>query len=423
MSTDSLSPAVSKPEHVPASAVYDFDYFADPRMIENSHERVLEIVREAPPVFWTPRNGGHWIIAGHAAVFQASRDPQSFTVEGRAFEEIQRIKATLPPGAPEPLVALPNSVDPPHHATYRGPLQAVFSPKAMIAMKSQIAELAAELIEAVKPHGRCEFMSAVAEPLPVTVFLKLFGLPVDRQLEYRAVVKEHFTSRDIDPTSTQRRLREVADIMRDTIIERRENPADDIISLLWRTEFNGKAATLNDLENYCVMLFLAGLDTVMNGMGLGVCHLAENSQLQADLRARPELIPEATEEMIRRYTFTLPVRWIRQDTVLEGAPMKKGERALLFLPAADLDPSEFPNPEAFDLARENKVHIAFGGGPHRCLGSHLARIELQTLYEELLSRLPPFERDLEEPLRYHGGHVWGPDELHLVWPLDAAAGV
>ena len=95
--------------------------------------------------------------------------------------------------------------------------------------------------------------------------------------------------------------------------------------------------------------------------------------------------------------------------------MRKGERAFLFLPAADLDPREFENPELFDLKRENKVHIAFGTGPHRCLGSHLARIELQVLYEELLARLPEFRLDPTFPIRYHGGHVVGPDSLHLLW--------
>jgi cytochrome P450 len=410
-----LSVAVAKPEHVPASAVYDFDFFADPRMIENSHARVLEIVRDAPPVFWTPRNGGHWIIAGHSAVFRASRDPESFTVEMVPFEDIQAMKAALPPEAPKPLIPLPNSIDPPRHATYRAPLQGVFSPKAMLALKGDIASLAADLIEAVKPQGRCEFMSAIGEPVPVTVFLGIFGLPLERRQAYRALVKEHMAAQNFDAGGSQRRLRKVADIMRDTILDRRDNPRNDMISMLWQTEFNGQPATLDDLENYCVMLFLAGLDTVMNGMGMGVRHLADNPQLQAELRTRPKLIPDATEELIRRYTFTIPPRFVTKDLVFEGLPMKKGEVALLFLPAANLDPKEFPNSERFDLSREKKAHIAFGTGPHRCLGSHLARIELQTLYEQMLARLPEFRLDPEQPLRYHGGNVWGPDELHLVW--------
>ncbi|HEX8057125.1 MAG TPA: cytochrome P450 [Novosphingobium sp.] len=410
-----MSPAVPRPPHVPESVVYDFDFYADPALIEDAHARALELAQEAPPVFWTPRNGGHWILRGHSAVFKASRDPSAFTVELVPYDEIQRQKAALQPGEPEPLMSLPNSVDPPHHAIYRAPLQRVFSPKAILALKGEMQTLAADLIEAVKPQGRCEFMATIAEVMPVTVFLKLFGLPVERQKEYRAVVKEHFSAPSFDHAGSQRRLRDVAAIMRETILERRDNPRDDIISSLWQSEFYGKPATLNDLENYCVMLFLAGLDTVMNGMGLGARHLAAHPALQAELRANPRLIPEATEELIRRYTFTIPVRFVAQDQVFEGVTMKRGEMALIFLPAADLDASEFPKPEHFDLVRENKVHIAFGTGPHRCLGSHLARIELQTLYEEMLARLPEFRLDPAEPLRYHGGNVWGPDELFLEW--------
>jgi cytochrome P450 len=95
--------------------------------------------------------------------------------------------------------------------------------------------------------------------------------------------------------------------------------------------------------------------------------------------------------------------------------MKRGDRAILYYPLANLDPEEFPDPDRFDLGRENKVHLTFGGGPHRCLGSHLARIELQTLYEEMLRRLPAFRLDPDRPVRYRCGPVTGPRELHIRW--------
>lgn len=258
-------------------------------------------------------------------------------------------------------------------------------------------------------------MAEVAEPMPVQVFLKMFGLPLDKQGQYREIVKAHLSNPEPDARESMKKLVNIAAIMHDTLIERRDNPQNDIISLLWKTEIDGKPTTLDDMENYCVVLFIAGLDTVMNGIGHGVRHLASNPALQAQLRANPKLIAEASEELLRRYTFTVPPRIVGKDMAFEGAEMRKGERAFLFLPAADLDPREFENPELFDLKRENKVHIAFGTGPHRCLGSHLARIELQVLYEELLVRLPEFRLDPAHPIRYHGGHVVGPDTLHLIW--------
>ena len=413
---DSYSPTVPKPDHVADALVYDFDHFHDPEMLTRGYDRLLEVARETPPVFWTPRNGGHWIISSHAAVFEASRAPERFTTMPVTWETLQAMMAATPEGEPLPLIAAPNSIDPPHHAAYRGPLQSVFAPKAMLGLKDSIRELAVELLEAVKPDGGCEFMSSVAEPLPVTVFLRLFGLPVERQRQYRDLVKKHFsTSAKRDGATTLMRLRELADVMHDTIVDRRDNPKDDIISMLWQAVFDGRPATMHDLESYCVMLFSAGLDTVMNGMGLGVDHLARNPDLQARLRAEPGLIVEASEEIMRRYTFTTPLRFSVLDQEFAGATIKQGEIALLFLPFADLDPAEFPEPANFDLARENKTHIAFGGGPHRCLGSHLARIELQVLYEEILARLPLFRIDPERPVAYHGGYVLGPEKLYLKW--------
>ena len=414
MSVTDLSPVVPKPEHVPDALVYDFDFHADPGLIARGHDRLAEVAREAPPVFWTPRQGGHWIVRSHSAVHRAQRAPEIFSNSPVPYEAIKAYNDTQPDDK-KALIPLPITVDPPHLEVYRKPLNRAFSPKNMMGLKDRIRELAAELVENVRADGHCEFMSAIAEPLPTTVFLELFGLPQDRQRAYRDLVFEHLHSQDRDQRAVQGRLRVVADTMRDTILERRDNPGDDLLSTLWQSDFNGQPATLHDIENFAVMLFLAGLDTVMNAMGLGARHLAMNPDLQRTLRADPSLVPEAAEEILRRYTFTVPPRFVVQDTEFEGAPMKQGEMVLMMLPTADLDPEEFKDPVEYNLARENKAHIAFGTGPHRCLGSHLARIELQVLYEEMLSRLPEFRLDPDKPLTFHGGNVIGPDQVHLIW--------
>lgn len=210
------------------------------------------------------------------------------------------------------------------------------------------------------------------------------------------------------------RQRGVADAMRDVIEARRDDPKDDLISAMWRMQVDGEPTTINDMENYCILLFIAGLDTVMNGMGHGIRHLAQDLPLQNRLRENPALIGDAVEELLRRYTFTVPPRRVAKDTVFQGVEMKAGERLFLFLPGADLDPSEFPEPDKVDIERQ-QVHIAFNAGPHRCLGSHLARIELQIAYEQMLSRLPEFRIDPAHKPTFHGGNVIGVDTLHLVW--------
>ncbi|MGL4563715.1 MAG: cytochrome P450, partial [Halioglobus sp.] len=311
--------------------------------------------------------------------------------------------------------AYPINIDPPLHGKYRVPLQRVFAPKTINALAGSIRQLAGELIDKVVDKGRCEFMADIAEPLPVIVFLRMLGLPLEKLPEYRALVKEHLSQNDPDMAKSIKRLQQVAAAMRDTVLERRESPRDDIISMLWQAEIDGRPTTLEDLENYGVLLFIAGLDTVMQGMGHGVRHIAGDAALQEELRADPKRVPEATEELLRRYTFTVPPRRVNKDLVFQGVEMKRNERAMLFLPGADLDPAEFPEPAKFDLRREGKPHIAFNAGPHRCLGSHLARVELNIVYEELLKRLPAFRLDPERPAKFKGGHVIGVEELHLVW--------
>jgi len=404
-----------RPDHVPDALVYDFDMYYDPAFVADPHARVLDLLDNAPPIFWTPYNGGHWVCLSHAANFEAARDTEAFSNEAMPHDQLQAVLAAMPVDAPRIPMAYPINLDPPLHAKYRIPLQGVFSPKTINTLKDSIRALAKELIADIAGRGECEFMSAVAEPLPVQVFLKMLGMPLDKLPEYRALVKAHLAEIAPDPTSAMARLQKVAEIMREPMLERRDDPQDDIISMLWQVKIDGEPTTLEDLENYGVLLFIAGLDTVMQGIGHGVRHLAMNPELQARLRADPDLIAEATEELLRRYTFTVPPRRVARDLTFQGVEMKAEERLMLFLPGADLDSSEYPDAGHFDLDREGPAHIAFNAGPHRCLGSHLARVELNILYEELLAGLPQFRLDPDKPARFCGGHVIGVEELHLLW--------
>ena len=411
-----ISPAAPTPAHVPSSLVYDFDLFHDPGILTDPHTRILEIIKNAPPIFWTPRQGGHWVLLGYSANFEAARDWEAFSSEVVPQAQIKAAMAAMPPGTPHMPQPVPINVDPPDHTKYRMPLASPFGPKAILALKDSIRTLAVELIEKVRSQGHCEFMAAVAEPMPVRVFLKLMGLPVERQTEYRALVKAHLSSGNEGPKEMMAKLQKITASMRPTLLERRENPKEDLISMLWNLKIDGKETTMDDMEDFGVLLFIAGLDTVMNGMGFGIRHLALNPDLQAKLRENPALIPDTMEEVLRRYSFTVPPRRVAKDMVFEGVQMKSGDRAIMFLPGADLDPRQFKSPEQFDIGRE-ETHIAFGAGPHRCLGSHLARTELQILYEEVIARMPTFRLDPAHPPVFHGGHVIGLDSLHLLWDV------
>src|SRR5262249_44372436 len=161
---------------IPDSVVYDFDMFADPEYLKDPHERIRDLVKNAPPVFWTPRYGGHWMICSHAAIFNAARDVETFTSQILPRAYLQEMLPRLPPGTPHIPPAIPITLDPPEHTKYRMPLNRPFGPKAINELKDSIRSLTNELIDGVLPKGRCEFMHEIAEIVPVKVFLKMMGL-------------------------------------------------------------------------------------------------------------------------------------------------------------------------------------------------------------------------------------------------------
>jgi cytochrome P450 len=408
------STLAARPAHIPEAAVYDFDIFLDPELRRDPHQRLRQVIQEAPPVFWSPRNGGHWMAIGFEAAFEVARDWERFTSALISPELAARLMEVMPPGTKHIPRSVPTTLDPPEHGKYRAPLAAPFGPKAIKARTEQIRELAGALIDAVAPKGSCDFISAVAEPLPVQVFMKMMGLPLERLAEFRRLVQVVLGPGMLEQGETTKRMRMVADAIDDVILARKDDRRDDLISLLWASDIDGQPMTLESVEDFAVILFVAGLDTVINGMGYGVRHLAGDPELQNRLRADPSLIPAALEELLRRYTFTAPPRRIAKDIEFFGWELKANEQIMMYLPAADLDPTAFEAPERFDIARE-KAHLAFGAGPHRCIGSHLARLELQVLYEEVLKRLPPFRLDPDNPPSFRTSFILSMESLQLRW--------
>ncbi len=355
------------------------------------------------------------MAVGYEEAFRILREPETFSSALMPVDSAgQAEPAILPDGRRIPMMT-PIMMDPPLHTKLRAPLQKTFSPKTVMALGEKIEALAASLVEDVAPLGHADFVAAVTEPLPVRIFLEMMGLPDDRIGEFRAMVREVLEPRGFDAVEEVMRMRRIGDAMLGQIQARRDDPRDDIISLLWSVEIDGEPMTLELMEDYCCLLFVAGLDTVINAMTYGIRHLARNPGLQAELRADPDAITEATEELLRLYSFTGPVRRVTKDTELAGRMLKESDIVFVYLGGVDLDPREFPQPGNFDLDRENKNHLIFGAGPHRCLGSHLARIELQTLYRVVLDRLPEFRMDPDERAVFHPGNVLSVSKLPIRW--------
>jgi cytochrome P450 len=356
------------------------------------------------------------MFLSHDAVTGAMRDYSTFSSEHFSNEAFAEMMADLPEEERIP-APVPICIDPPAHTKLRQPLQATFSPKAVAAREGEIRKLAERLIDAIADKGRSEFQHDVSDVYPVEIFLGMFGLPVDKEREYRDLAIKHLSVISPDLADNFLMMQSIASVLRDTIIDRRTNPKNDIISLLWTLEIEGEPMTLDLMLSYCVILFIAGLDTVVNALGFGVRHLAMDTKLQNELRANPALIPDAVEEILRRYAFVAPIRMMKKDAEYMGVQLKEGERVMMFIPGATIDPKIYPEPTTFKMDRGDASHMAFGTGTHHCLGAHLARLELRVMYETILKKLPEFRLDPENPPTFHGSIIAGPSTVNLVWKV------
>ena len=392
------------PAHVDPSRVIEYDIYHDRRYAEagDVHEAMYRLCEEVGRgIFWTCSNGGHWLITDHELLFEAARSPELFS----------SAKVTIPAVPIEPLL-LPLMLDPPVHAAFRMPLMREFAPGKIRQLESAVRAFAGELIDTVKDDGRCDFVEAIAVPMPITIFMKIVGMPLERISEFRAWVA------DIQSDDDRRRAESypnVATMMEELIREREIDRQDDVISRLLEADVDGRKLSHVEVQAYGLLLFTAGLDTVVSSLSFGINHLARSSALQDRLRSDPSAIPEAVEEFLRMFAVSMVPRVAARDFVFGGVQVKKDDRAVLMIPAGNFDPKLFPDPMRFDVDRTNKTHISFNVGPHRCIGSHLARLELRVFYEEWFKRMPNVRLDLARSVTMRGAFTFAIHALPIVW--------
>jgi cytochrome P450 len=389
----------SVPAHIPPERVYDYDISHDPLLKPDPHQGLMELRRRAPEIFFTPRYGGHWVAQSHDAVLEITNNTDLFS------SSLTRRQL------------IPIGVDPPEHADYRKVLLHAFSPRTVTAMTASIEQLTAELVDKVAPRGRCEFVGEISEPLPVIVFMRMLGLPMEmlaplRKLIIAAVEEGDLAKRDI--------LYDEQMAMLDPVIhERTARPADDILSRIITADIRGRRPSYDEVQRFVLFLSLAGLDSVVNAMSFAVWHLARDPGLQSRLRADPAQIPAAMEELFRRYAVGTSGRRVTRDVTFRDVPLQAGDRFILLIPAANLDDARYASPEQVILGRQEPT-LSFGAGIHSCPGAHLARLQIRSLLTEWLRRIPEFWIDEAFTPRAHAGVVYTVDELRLAWDGAAA---
>jgi cytochrome P450 len=398
-----LPTAAPLPNHVPVELVRDVDFSSDPDVLADPYA-AFDRLRDEGDILWSPKLGGHWFVLAASLVREALQHPEVFS--------------NYPAGIPPlnefwPRKLIPQELDGDEHTRYRRLLSPFFSPSAIRPMAEAVRERARDLIAAVADRDEVEFIAAVGIPLPSSVFLDLFGLPLEQ-----ANVFTDWTQRLLhsgDPQVAAEAGQNIVNQLLGLIAERQSEPRDDLISSLTTSAVvDGRPLTTEELLDTAFLLFLAGLDTVTSQLGVLFHHLAQHADLQRQLRRTPALIPAALEELLRLYPIVPPVRTLTRDYCLGGVDMKAGDIVLVASSAASRDPKAYTNPRQMELARGGAWTTAFGMGPHRCLGAHLARQELTIVLELMLSMMPEFTLAPGfTPKWYTAGNVWGISELRL----------
>lgn len=379
-----------------------FDPFAGAGPAGEAHSRLDEL-RERHAAFRSDAGRGFWVLTRYDDILAAFRDSETFS--SRAIAVIE----------PEPAYQwIPVMLDPPVHTTWRRLLRPLFTPVAAAVLEERITQHCVSLIDGLAARGSCDFVADFARLYPTTVFLELLGLPTERLEEFLAW---EYAILHPPPSGAGRAeaMGALTACFTELIQNRRAHPREDLISAATTFAIDGRPVTDDELLQLCILLFLAGLDTVAAQLSYTFWHLARHDADRARLVTEPDIIPDAIEEFLRVYALVLPARKLTRDVDLHGCPMKAGEMVMLPLSMATRDPRTVSAATTVDMDRPPTRHLAFGAGPHRCLGAHLARLELQIALREWHARIPDYRiTPGEQPLE-HASLVLGLDTLPLTW--------
>ncbi|WP_242902735.1 cytochrome P450 [Actinomadura terrae] len=380
----------------------DFDPFAERGRAGHMHS-MLDGLRERHAAFRSSGQQGFWVLTRHEDILAAFQNPETFS--SRAIAVID----------PDPSYQwIPVMLDPPLHTAWRRLLRPLFTPASAGAMRERITRHCVALVDGLARQGSCDFVADFARLFPTIIFLELVGLPPGRLKEFLAW-EDAVLHPPPSGAGRAEAMAEVTACFTELIRARRAHPRDDLVSAATTFVLHGRPVTDGELLQLCVLLFLAGLDTVAAQLSYTFWHLATHDADRARVAGDPTVVPAAIEEFLRVYALPLPARRLTEDVDLHGCPMKAGDMVMLPISMATRDPRAFPSAAAVDIDGPPAPHLAFGAGPHRCLGAHLARLELRIALTEWHARIPdygitPGERPVE-----HASLVLGLDALPLRW--------
>ena len=381
----------------------------DPELARNP-QAAYKAMREVAPVVEmagsSPISGV--LVGKHTDVVAGLRSPDVFS---SGFDAVSI-------GQVRPLIPL--QIDPPDHHAYRKLLDPLFAPRRVAALEPRIRDLARALVDAVVDEGACDFNAVFADPYPSTVFLELLGLPVSRAAEFIAfkdgIIRPPARTPEEREAMVTETGRQIYAVLEEVVDARARQPRDDFISGFLTSEVDGHRLSREDVIDICYLFFLAGLDTVAASLDCMLAFLAQHPDHRRQIVDDPGLIPNAVEELLRWET-PVPgvVRRTTRATEMSGCPIGAGRQVVMLLASANTDEAAWERADEVDFSREVVKHLAFGGGVHRCLGSHLARLELRVALEEWHARIPDYAVAPGIVLEYSPA-LRQIEHLPLVWP-------
>ena len=320
---------------------------------------------------------------------------------------------------------MPTQIDPPEHIKYRQLLNPKFSPGVVNKADEPARNIAVRLIEELAARGECDFVSEFAIRYPTEVFLNVIGLPTQDADQLVPWVEDFFLglngAEDKLPGMVAA-LDGIRGYFVDIVATRREHPGDpevDLVTHLLQSTVDGEPLSDVILLDMCTVLVLAGLDTTRGQLGYLFQYLAGHDDHRQRILDDPSLIPGCVEESLRMHSITIAdARKVTRDTDFHGCPVKKGDMVMGLVAAANRDPRHYDRPDEFIMDRKGAHHFGFAGGPHRCLGAHLARREMQIATEEWHQRIPHYRIATDKPLIERGGQL-ALLSLPLVWDVPA----
>ena len=384
----------------------DFDH-TDEQWVADPYP-IWDELREKCPIAHSDRYGGVWLPTRHADVSAIANDQERFSSRSIIASAHRPPMELAPQG-----IAPPISSDPPHHMKSRRMLLPIFSPQRIDELEPSTRDYCRELLKAMEGRDVVDAALDYAQHIPVRVIANMLGLPEEDGDQFRGFVHVVLEGVALPFEERVAGFQALFQYLAPHIEDRMANRRDDVISLLLDSEIDGVQLNPFEVARTIALLLIAGIDTTWSAIGASIWHLAKTPADRERLVREPELMPTAIEEFLRAYAPVTMARLVKQDMDYNGCPMKAEEWVLLPFPAANRDPEMFDRADEVLIDREVNRHAAFGLGPHRCAGSHLARMELRVAVEEWLRAFPEFH--LEDPgaVQWSAGQVRGPRVLPL----------